>query len=176
MILIPAPLCVCSNNCEQDAVIISIINGLTSIYAAIVIYSIIGFRATENYDACVERYVLTFTTVQTLQVCKTTLNCDISLWTEETSFRSSYWLPMFWIVVWRHCITLSDSNILTLMNTFDLPEGNITESNYDGFLQHLNSTAPAVFQDLQLKTCDMQTFLSQVCLSLDSVVSSRFTP
>ncbi|KTF89337.1 hypothetical protein cypCar_00043507 [Cyprinus carpio] len=95
------------NNCEQDAVTISIINGLTSVYSATVIYSIIGFRATENYDACVE------------------------------------------------------SNILTLMNTFDLPEGNITESNYDGFLQHLNSTVPAVFQDLQLKTCDIQTLLSE---------------
>ncbi len=57
------------------------------------------------------------------------------------------------------------SNILTLMNTFDLPEGNITESNYDSILQHLNSTAPAVFQELQLKTCDIQTFLSQVCVS-----------
>uniref|UniRef100_A0A672LUT5 Sodium-dependent neutral amino acid transporter B(0)AT1-like n=1 Tax=Sinocyclocheilus grahami TaxID=75366 RepID=A0A672LUT5_SINGR len=68
------------NNCEQDAVIISIINGLTSIYAAIVIYSIIGFRATERFDDCL------------------------------------------------------DGNILTLMNTFDLPEGNITESNYDSFL------------------------------------------
>uniref|UniRef100_A0A673GSW3 Transporter n=1 Tax=Sinocyclocheilus rhinocerous TaxID=307959 RepID=A0A673GSW3_9TELE len=95
------------NNCEQDAVIISIINGLTSIYAAIVIYSIIGFRATERFDDCL------------------------------------------------------DGNILTLMNAFDLPEGNITESNYDSFLQHLNSTAPAIFQELQLKTCDMQTFLSQ---------------
>ncbi|KAF4100956.1 sodium-dependent neutral amino acid transporter B(0)AT1-like [Onychostoma macrolepis] len=95
------------NNCEQDAVIISIINGLTSIYAAIVIYSIIGFRATERFDDCL------------------------------------------------------NGNILTLMNTFDLPEGNITESNYDSFLQQLNSTAPAVFHELQLKTCDMQTFLSQ---------------
>uniref|UniRef100_A0A673GS27 Transporter n=1 Tax=Sinocyclocheilus rhinocerous TaxID=307959 RepID=A0A673GS27_9TELE len=90
------------NNCEQDAVIISIINGLTSIYAAIVIYSII---VSERLRCCV--------------------------------------------------------NILTLMNAFDLPEGNITESNYDSFLQHLNSTAPAIFQELQLKTCDMQTFLSQ---------------
>ncbi len=57
MILITAPLCVCSNNCEQDAVIISIINGLTSIYAAIVIYSIIGFRATERFDDCLNGWV-----------------------------------------------------------------------------------------------------------------------
>uniref|UniRef100_A0A8C2FMQ3 Transporter n=1 Tax=Cyprinus carpio TaxID=7962 RepID=A0A8C2FMQ3_CYPCA len=40
------------NNCEQDAVIISIINAFTSIYAATVIYSIIGFRATERFDDC----------------------------------------------------------------------------------------------------------------------------
>ncbi len=64
--------------------------------------------------------------------------------------------------MWPHCIILSDSNILSLMNTFDLPEGNLTESNYDSILQHLNSTAPAVFQELQLKTCDIQTFLSEV--------------
>ncbi|XP_050992539.1 sodium-dependent neutral amino acid transporter B(0)AT1-like [Labeo rohita] len=95
------------NNCEQDAVTISIINGLTSVYSATVIYSIIGFRATEKYDTCL------------------------------------------------------DSNILTLINVFDLPEGNITESNYDSFLEHLNSTAPSAFQELQLKTCDMHTLLSE---------------
>ncbi|XP_067282534.1 sodium-dependent neutral amino acid transporter B(0)AT1 [Pseudorasbora parva] len=95
------------NNCEQDAVIISVINGFTSIYAAIVIYSIIGFRATERFDDCL------------------------------------------------------NGNILTLMNAFDLPEGNVTESNYESVLQHFNSSTPAIIQDLQLKTCDMQTFLSQ---------------
>ncbi|XP_063041162.1 sodium-dependent neutral amino acid transporter B(0)AT1-like [Engraulis encrasicolus] len=46
------------NNCEQDAVIISVINGVTSVYAAIVIYSIIGFRATESYDACLNGNIL----------------------------------------------------------------------------------------------------------------------
>uniref|UniRef100_A0A8C4NK07 Solute carrier family 6 member 19 n=1 Tax=Dicentrarchus labrax TaxID=13489 RepID=A0A8C4NK07_DICLA len=38
------------NNCMQDAVILSAITGLTSIYAATVTYTIIGFRATEKYD------------------------------------------------------------------------------------------------------------------------------
>lgn len=42
----------CSNNCEQDAVLISIINGCTSVYSATVIYSIIGFRATQKFDEC----------------------------------------------------------------------------------------------------------------------------
>ncbi|XP_030644513.1 sodium-dependent neutral amino acid transporter B(0)AT1-like [Chanos chanos] len=95
------------NNCEQDAVIISVINGFTSVYSAIVIYSIIGFRATERFDDCLS------------------------------------------------------GNILALLNAFDLPEGNITESNYDESLKSLNSTSPDIIQGLNLKTCDMQSFLSQ---------------
>lgn len=55
-------------------------------------------------------------------------------------------------------------NILALLNAFDLQEGNITESNYDEVLQALNSTSPLVIQGLDLKACDMQTFLSQVKL------------
>ncbi|XP_044298920.1 sodium-dependent neutral amino acid transporter B(0)AT1-like isoform X1 [Varanus komodoensis] len=49
------------NNCEKDALIISVINGFTSIYAATVIYSIIGFRATERYDDCFSQNILTLT-------------------------------------------------------------------------------------------------------------------
>uniref|UniRef100_A0A8C5EN79 Transporter n=1 Tax=Gouania willdenowi TaxID=441366 RepID=A0A8C5EN79_GOUWI len=64
------------NNCEQDAVLISIINGCTSVYSATVIYSIIGFRATKKFDDCLS------------------------------------------------------GNILLLMNAFNYPENNITDSNY----------------------------------------------
>ncbi|XP_026203886.1 sodium-dependent neutral amino acid transporter B(0)AT1-like [Anabas testudineus] len=46
------------NNCEQDAVIISIINGCTSVYAATVIYSIIGFRATQQFDSCLNENIM----------------------------------------------------------------------------------------------------------------------
>lgn len=95
------------NNCEQDAVIISIINAFTSIYAATVIYSIIGFRATERFDDCLS------------------------------------------------------GNILTLLNTFDLPEGNISESNYQEVLHSLNSTNPDIISSLNLKTCDLNSFLSE---------------
>ncbi|XP_069766151.1 sodium-dependent neutral amino acid transporter B(0)AT1-like [Narcine bancroftii] len=49
------------NNCEQDAVLISIINGFTSVYAATVIYSIIGFRATEQFDTCFDKNILSLT-------------------------------------------------------------------------------------------------------------------
>ncbi|XP_067911271.1 solute carrier family 6 member 19a, tandem duplicate 1 [Heterodontus francisci] len=95
------------NNCERDAVIISVINGFTSVYAATVIYSIIGFRATEQFDNCF------------------------------------------------------DNNIMSLTNAFDLPETNLTQENYDEVFQYLNSTYPAIVSDLKLKTCDLQTLLSQ---------------
>ncbi|XP_074056102.1 sodium-dependent neutral amino acid transporter B(0)AT1 [Macrotis lagotis] len=49
------------NNCEMDSVIVSVINGFTSIYAATVVYSIIGFRATERYDECFNQNMLTLT-------------------------------------------------------------------------------------------------------------------
>lgn len=57
----------------------------------------------------------------------------------------------------------SRSNILKLMNAFDLPESNITESNYDDMLLYLNQTSPEVVENLQIQHCDMQFFLSQVC-------------
>ncbi|KAJ8415851.1 hypothetical protein AAFF_G00404080 [Aldrovandia affinis] len=95
------------NNCEQDAVIISIINGLTSVYAATVVYTIIGFRATERFDDCIS------------------------------------------------------GNILALINTFELPEGNITASNYAEAVLSLNRTDQDVIESLNLKTCNLDTFLSE---------------
>ncbi|XP_059205536.1 sodium-dependent neutral amino acid transporter B(0)AT1-like [Centropristis striata] len=47
------------NNCQQDAMILTAVTGLTSIYAATVTYSIIGFRATEKYDNCISDNILT---------------------------------------------------------------------------------------------------------------------
>ncbi|XP_040909073.1 sodium-dependent neutral amino acid transporter B(0)AT1-like [Toxotes jaculatrix] len=95
------------NNCMQDAVILSVITGLTSVYAATVTYSIIGFRATEKYDNCISE------------------------------------------------------NIMTLLNTFDLPEDNITTSNYEAAFNHLNSSYPDTVLGLDIKTCDMQKLLSE---------------
>ncbi|XP_039877056.1 sodium-dependent neutral amino acid transporter B(0)AT1-like [Simochromis diagramma] len=45
------------NNCMQDAVILTIITGLTSIYAATVTYTVIGFRATDKYDTCISENI-----------------------------------------------------------------------------------------------------------------------
>lgn len=58
--------------------------------------------------------------------------------------------------------TLFCSNILKLMNAFHYPENNITESNYDEVLNHLNQTSPDIIQELNLEICDLQAFLSQV--------------
>ncbi|XP_060916434.1 sodium-dependent neutral amino acid transporter B(0)AT1-like [Labrus mixtus] len=47
------------NNCMQDAVILTAITGFTSIFSAVVTYTVIGFRATENYDSCISDNILT---------------------------------------------------------------------------------------------------------------------
>ncbi|MEJ1289164.1 hypothetical protein NN561_020204 [Cricetulus griseus] len=101
-----------SNNCEMDSVIVSIINGFTSVYAATVVYSIIGFRATERFDDCV------------------------------------------------------NTNILTLINGFDLPEGNVTSENFEAVQQWCNATNPEVYAQLKFQTCDMNSFLSEVGVAI----------
>ncbi|XP_029918835.1 sodium-dependent neutral amino acid transporter B(0)AT1-like [Myripristis murdjan] len=95
------------NNCKQDALILSVVTGFTSIYAAMVIYSVIGFRATEKFDSCIS------------------------------------------------------GNIMTLINAFGLAEDNITTSNYESSLNHLNSSYPEIVFGLNIKHCDMHTLLSQ---------------
>uniref|UniRef100_A0A4W6FR93 Transporter n=1 Tax=Lates calcarifer TaxID=8187 RepID=A0A4W6FR93_LATCA len=95
------------NNCMQDSVILSVVTGFTSVYAAAVTYSIIGFRATEKYDSCISE------------------------------------------------------NIMTLLNAFGLPEDNITASNYETELNHLNSSYPDTVLGLDIKTCDMHKLLSE---------------
>ncbi|XP_034560913.1 sodium-dependent neutral amino acid transporter B(0)AT1-like [Notolabrus celidotus] len=47
------------NNCMHDAVILTVVTGLTSVYAAMVTYTIIGFRATERYDNCISNNIMT---------------------------------------------------------------------------------------------------------------------
>ncbi|XP_004597956.2 sodium-dependent neutral amino acid transporter B(0)AT1 [Ochotona princeps] len=95
------------NNFEMDSVIISVINGFTSVFAATVVYSIIGFRATERYDDC-------FST-----------------------------------------------NILTLINAFDLPEGNVTQENFAEMQHWCNASDPAAYAQLSFQNCDLNTFLSE---------------
>lgn len=44
-----------SNNCQKHAVIVSLINSATSIFASIVTFSIYGFKATFNYESCLNK-------------------------------------------------------------------------------------------------------------------------
>lgn len=95
------------NNCESDALIVGCVNSFTSIYASIPIFSILGFKANENYKAC------------------------------------------------------QNWNILQLTNAFNIGDENITIENYFDWLNHLNATDPSEVESLNLKTCDLHTFLEQ---------------
>lgn len=44
-----------SNNCQKHAIIVSLINSSTSIFASIVTFSIYGFKATFNYESCLNK-------------------------------------------------------------------------------------------------------------------------
>jgi solute carrier family 6 amino acid/orphan transporter-like 15/16/17/18/20 len=43
------------NNCEKDAIIVSIVNWFTAILASVVIFSVLGFKATVMYEKCIIR-------------------------------------------------------------------------------------------------------------------------
>ncbi|CAG5958709.1 unnamed protein product, partial [Menidia menidia] len=63
-------------------------------------------------------------------------------------------------------------NILKLTNAFDFPESSITDSNYEEVFAQLNQTRPDIIQGLQLQTCDLQVFLSQV----QAIIKMPFSP
>lgn len=134
--------CPRSNNCELDAVLISIINGCTSVYSATVIYSIIGFRATEKYDECMGKWVSNCTK-EALRQQKVSGFSYVRL----SSSRRAFFF----------C-----SNIFKLMDAFNIPENTITDSNYNEVLNYFNQTDPHTVMGLQLPVCDMHELLSEV--------------
>ncbi|XP_068587385.1 sodium-dependent neutral amino acid transporter B(0)AT1-like [Cebidichthys violaceus] len=95
------------NNCEMDAVLVGVINSATSLYGAIPIFSILGFKANTAFNSCVKE------------------------------------------------------NILALTNRFEFSDQNITAENYDHWLEYLNRTSPGEVASVDLRHCDLQTFLDQ---------------
>lgn len=46
---------VCRNNCEKDTMVISLVNSMTSLYASVAIFSVMGFKATTDHGQCLGR-------------------------------------------------------------------------------------------------------------------------
>nr|XP_019946754.1 PREDICTED: sodium- and chloride-dependent transporter XTRP3 [Paralichthys olivaceus] len=70
------------NNFERQAIAVSIINSGTSIFASIVTFSIYGFKATFNYENCLERTRLLL--LNTFDLAEDTISIDtVFEWTEK---------------------------------------------------------------------------------------------
>ncbi|KAL6100051.1 slc6a18 [Pungitius sinensis] len=52
-------------------------------------------------------------------------------------------------------------NILALTNKFEISDQNVTADNYAHWLQYLNRTSPGEVASLDLRECDLQTFLDE---------------
>ncbi|XP_032717725.1 inactive sodium-dependent neutral amino acid transporter B(0)AT3 [Lontra canadensis] len=45
-------------NCEKDAVTIALVNSMTSLYASIAVFSVLGFKAAKDHGRCLDRNLL----------------------------------------------------------------------------------------------------------------------
>lgn len=43
------------NDCEKDAVTVAVVNSITSLYASIPVFSVLGFKAITGYWDCLDR-------------------------------------------------------------------------------------------------------------------------
>ncbi len=90
---------------------------------------------------------------------------------KKPKLSSNYWLNNWAIdiissdacnVDWLISFLVDFRNILALTNAFNIGDENITLENYDDWLNHLNQTDPSEVESLDLKTCNLQTFLDEV--------------
>ncbi|XP_026203887.1 inactive sodium-dependent neutral amino acid transporter B(0)AT3 [Anabas testudineus] len=73
-------------------------------------------------------------------------------------------IPIFSILGFKATTALNsckEDNILALTNHFEMSDQNITLENYDHWFQYLNQTHYDEVTSLQLRHCDLKTFLDQ---------------
>ncbi|XP_062395188.1 sodium- and chloride-dependent transporter XTRP3-like [Sardina pilchardus] len=71
-----------NNNFEKQAIVVSLINSGTSIFASIVTFSIYGFKATFNYESCLGRVRLLL--LNTFDMAEDTISLDnVDYWITE---------------------------------------------------------------------------------------------
>uniref|UniRef100_A0A8C8J8Q1 Transporter n=1 Tax=Oncorhynchus tshawytscha TaxID=74940 RepID=A0A8C8J8Q1_ONCTS len=71
-----------NNNFEKQAIIVSMVNSGTSIFASIVTFSIYGFKATFNYESCLERVRLLL--LNTFDLAEDTISLEnVNHWIAE---------------------------------------------------------------------------------------------
>ncbi|KAM9679788.1 inactive sodium-dependent neutral amino acid transporter B(0)AT3 isoform 3-T3 [Dama dama] len=46
------------NNCRRDAVSVALVNSMTSLYASIAVFSVLGFKAASDHGQCLDRNIL----------------------------------------------------------------------------------------------------------------------
>ncbi|XP_065126589.1 sodium- and chloride-dependent transporter XTRP3-like isoform X1 [Paramisgurnus dabryanus] len=68
-----------NNNFERQAVVVSLINSGTSVFASVVTFAIYGFKATFNYESCLERTRLLL--LNTFDLSESEITADnVSVW------------------------------------------------------------------------------------------------
>ncbi|KAJ4928391.1 hypothetical protein JOQ06_016183 [Pogonophryne albipinna] len=65
----------------------------------------------------------------------------------------------------------NEENILILINHFEFSDQNITVENYDHWFKYLNRSYPGEVAGLDLRHCDLQTFLDQSASAIICLIS-----
>ncbi|KAL1115171.1 hypothetical protein AAG570_007202 [Ranatra chinensis] len=56
------------NNCVRDVILVSLTNAITAIYASLVVFAILGFKAMSNVDKCIEHGIESASGISSLHI------------------------------------------------------------------------------------------------------------